>query len=165
LNEIEPTVGRLPVFLRGSLDSVPDQVIRTRWYTIRKEPTMNRNAATNLFTLAGGLALACGTLLSGSPDLLRGNGGMRDQMPDLGGIAVGNPGDTFSGNGRGPNLGSDQFGTSTGNAMYDLNGDGSVDEFDLAAMFDLLGTDESEGDFTGDGVVDGADLELLVRAW
>lgn len=87
------------------------------------------------------------------------------QLPELGGIAVGTPGDTFSGNGRGPNLGSDQFGTSTGNAMYDLNGDGRIDEFDLAAMFDLLGTDESEGDFNGDGVVNGADLELLVRAW
>ena len=126
---------------------------------------MNRNPTTSLFTLAGGLALACGTLLSGSPDLSRGNGGMRDQMPVLGGIYVGNPGDEFSGHGRGSNPGTNRFGTSTGNAMYDLDGDGSVDEFDLAAMFDLLGTDESEGDFNGDGVVDGADLELLMRAW
>ena len=126
---------------------------------------MNRNAATSLFTLAGSLALACGTLLGASPDLLRGNGDLNGQMPELGGVIAGTPGDTFSGNGRHPNRGSNRFGTSTGNALYDLNGDAQVDEHDLAIMFDLLGTDDSQGDFNGDGVVDGSDFELMIRAW
>ena len=141
----------------------PTYVNKVRLKINMKGPYMYNPLTKQCATLAGGIILlASASLVNAAPDD-RFFGGQ--ELPQRGGIAVGTPGDTFSGNGRGPNLGSDQFGTSTGNAMYDLNGDGRVDEFDLAAMFDLLGTDESEGDFNGDGVVNGADLELLVRAW
>ncbi|HMN97495.1 MAG TPA: hypothetical protein PKC90_13560 [Phycisphaerales bacterium] len=46
----------------------------------------------------------------------------------------------------------------------DLNGDGIVDGADLGLLLDEWGTD-GPGDLNGDGVVDGADLGILMAAW
>ena len=43
----------------------------------------------------------------------------------------------------------------------DLNGDGVVDELDLAAWHPLMLEDDARGDLDGDGVVDEGDLQLL----
>jgi len=46
----------------------------------------------------------------------------------------------------------------------DLNGDGVVDGADLGLLLGQWGTD-GLADLNGDGVVDGADLGLLLGAW
>jgi hypothetical protein len=46
----------------------------------------------------------------------------------------------------------------------DLNGDGIVDGADLGILLGAWGT-SGPGDLNGDGVVDGADLGILLGAW
>jgi hypothetical protein len=46
----------------------------------------------------------------------------------------------------------------------DLNGDGVVNGADLGILLTGWGTDGA-GDLNGDGVVDGADLGILLTAW
>ena len=126
---------------------------------------MTSMTSNNLLALSSGLALACASLLSGSPGDPIGGSGLNWEMPTRGGIVVRNPGDTFTGTDSLPSRGSERAGISIGNAQYDLNRDGDVDQHDLALMFDLLGGDDERGDFDGNGSVDGADLQQLVRAW
>ena len=47
----------------------------------------------------------------------------------------------------------------------DLNGDGLVDGADLGLMLALFGSDDPTADLNGDGVVGGADLGLLLIDW
>lgn len=47
----------------------------------------------------------------------------------------------------------------------DVSGDGHVDGADLAAFLGLWGTAESAADFNGDGIVDAMDLAILLAAW
>jgi len=47
----------------------------------------------------------------------------------------------------------------------DLNGDGVVDGADLGLLLGAWGEADGPADFNGDGVVDGADLGLLLGAW
>jgi len=47
----------------------------------------------------------------------------------------------------------------------DLNGDGVVDGADLGILLRAWGTRGPLGDLNGDGVVDGADLGILLRNW
>lgn len=47
----------------------------------------------------------------------------------------------------------------------DINGDGIVDGADLAILLSAWGTNDPDADLNGDGVVDGADLTLLLAAW
>ena len=47
----------------------------------------------------------------------------------------------------------------------DLNGDGLVDGADLGLMLALFGSDDPTEDLNGDGVVGGADLGLLLIDW
>jgi len=47
----------------------------------------------------------------------------------------------------------------------DLNGDGVVDGADLGILLSLWGTNDPLADLNGDGVVDGADLGILLSAW
>ncbi|HMN95507.1 MAG TPA: hypothetical protein PKC43_04715 [Phycisphaerales bacterium] len=47
----------------------------------------------------------------------------------------------------------------------DLNGDGVVDGADLGILLSLFGTAGPLGDLNGDGVVDGADLGALLGLW
>lgn len=47
----------------------------------------------------------------------------------------------------------------------DLNGDGIVDGADLGILLDSWGTDDITADITRDGIVDGADLTILLSAW
>jgi len=54
---------------------------------------------------------------------------------------------------------------SAGANPYDLNGDGMVNGADLGLLIGLCGTPGPEGDFNGDGVVDGADNGLLIANW
>jgi len=59
---------------------------------------------------------------------------------------------------------------STANAQFtpcgaDLNGDGVVDGADLGVLLDAWGSGPGQADLNGDGVVDGADLGLLLSAW
>jgi uncharacterized protein (DUF2141 family) len=46
----------------------------------------------------------------------------------------------------------------------DLNGDGVVNGADLGILLTGWGT-SGAGDLNGDGVVDGADLGILLTAW
>ncbi|MBL9147552.1 MAG: hypothetical protein JNM94_02555 [Phycisphaerae bacterium] len=55
-------------------------------------------------------------------------------------------------------------GPGPGPCLADLNGDGIVDGADLAIVLGSWG-DDAVGDLTGDGVVDGADLGVLLGAW
>jgi hypothetical protein len=47
----------------------------------------------------------------------------------------------------------------------DLNGDGIVDGADLTMLLGAWGTDDPVADLNGDGLVDGADLTLMLGAW
>ncbi len=47
----------------------------------------------------------------------------------------------------------------------DINGDGVVDGADLGLLLNLWGTAGPDGDLNGDGIVDGADLGLLLANW
>jgi len=47
----------------------------------------------------------------------------------------------------------------------DLNGDGVVDGADLGLLLKLWGTDDAGADLNGDGIVDGADLGILLSNW
>jgi len=47
----------------------------------------------------------------------------------------------------------------------DLNGDGVVDGADLTILLAAWGTDNTISDLNGDGIVDGADLTILLAAW
>ncbi|HMN96829.1 MAG TPA: GC-type dockerin domain-anchored protein [Phycisphaerales bacterium] len=47
----------------------------------------------------------------------------------------------------------------------DLNGDGIVDGADLGLLLSAWGSENFAADLNGDGVVDGADLGLLLAAW
>ncbi len=47
----------------------------------------------------------------------------------------------------------------------DLNGDGSVNEFDLSRVLCNWESNDEEGDINGDGLVDGADLGVVLANW
>ncbi|MBC03169.1 MAG: hypothetical protein CMJ34_07680 [Phycisphaerae bacterium] len=47
----------------------------------------------------------------------------------------------------------------------DLNCDGLVDGADLGLMITAWGTNDPSADLTGNGLVDGGDLGLLIGAW
>jgi len=47
----------------------------------------------------------------------------------------------------------------------DLNGDGVVDGADLGILLNAWGTNDPVADLNGDGVVDGADLGILLNNW
>ncbi len=47
----------------------------------------------------------------------------------------------------------------------DINGDGVVDGADLTILLAAWGTDNALSDLNGDGIVDGADLTILLAAW
>lgn len=47
----------------------------------------------------------------------------------------------------------------------DVNCDGIVNGADLGLMIAAWGTDDPAADITGDGLVNGADLGLLIAAW
>ena len=47
----------------------------------------------------------------------------------------------------------------------DLTGDGLVDGADLGVLLAAWGQDEPAVDFTGDGLIDGADLGSLLAYW
>jgi len=47
----------------------------------------------------------------------------------------------------------------------DLNGDGVVDGADLGVLLNAWGSTDAAADLSGDGVVDGADLGILLNAW
>lgn len=47
----------------------------------------------------------------------------------------------------------------------DLNGDGKVDELDLALIRAALGTGKESADVTGDSIVDERDLGAVLAAW
>lgn len=47
----------------------------------------------------------------------------------------------------------------------DLNGDGMVDGADLGILLGAWGTGDGDADLNQDGVVDGADLGMLLGAW
>lgn len=49
--------------------------------------------------------------------------------------------------------------------IADINGDGIVDGADLALILSAWGTSDSEADLNGDGIVDGADLALVLANW
>lgn len=49
--------------------------------------------------------------------------------------------------------------------LGDLNGDGVVDGADLGILLSLWGTSDPLGDLDGSGTVDGGDLGLLLGAW
>lgn len=54
---------------------------------------------------------------------------------------------------------------STGGVQGDLNGDGLVNGADLGLMLAVFGTDDPDGDLNGDGTVNGADIGLMLAAW
>jgi len=47
----------------------------------------------------------------------------------------------------------------------DLNCDGVVDGADLGILLNAWGTDDPDADLNNDGIVDGADLGMLLNAW
>lgn len=47
----------------------------------------------------------------------------------------------------------------------DVNGDGAVDAFDLAAVLSSWGSTGGPGDVNGDGVIDAADLAIVLSNW
>jgi len=49
--------------------------------------------------------------------------------------------------------------------LADLNGDGVVDGADLGILLTAWGTSDCVADLSGDGVVDGADLGILLTTW
>jgi len=49
--------------------------------------------------------------------------------------------------------------------LADLDCDGVVDGADLGILLNLWGSDDELADLNGDGVVDGADLGILLNAW
>jgi len=56
--------------------------------------------------------------------------------------------------------------TPLGGGLFgDLNGDGVVDGADLGILLNAWGTDDPTADLDENGVVDGADLGLLLNAW
>jgi len=57
------------------------------------------------------------------------------------------------------------FTISGGTTLGDLNGDGVVDGADLGILLNLWGSADPTADLNGDGVVDGADLGILLNAW
>ena len=50
-------------------------------------------------------------------------------------------------------------------ASADINGDGMVNGADLGLLLALWGTNDPAGDLNGDGVSNGADLGLMLAAW
>ena len=52
-----------------------------------------------------------------------------------------------------------------GTCIGDLNGDGIVDGADLTILLGAWGTDDIVADLNEDGLVDGADLTLMLGAW
>ena len=52
----------------------------------------------------------------------------------------------------------------SGSTLGDLNGDGLVDGADLAILLGAWGS-EGPGDLDGNGMVDGADLAMLLGFW
>lgn len=55
--------------------------------------------------------------------------------------------------------------TECGSCVGDVNGDGMVDAADLGLLISAWGTADPNADINGDGDVDAADLGLLVAAW
>jgi len=51
------------------------------------------------------------------------------------------------------------------NCIEDLNGDGVVDGADLGILLTAWGSSDEASDLNGDGIVDGADLGILLSAW
>ena len=49
--------------------------------------------------------------------------------------------------------------------LGDLNGDGLVNGADLGLMLAAFGTNDANADLNGDGVVNGADIGLMLAAW
>ncbi|MCA9284507.1 MAG: hypothetical protein KDA22_04790, partial [Phycisphaerales bacterium] len=47
----------------------------------------------------------------------------------------------------------------------DLNGDGVIDGADLGLLLAVWGTSNQDADLNGDGVVDGSDLGVLLGLW
>jgi hypothetical protein len=47
----------------------------------------------------------------------------------------------------------------------DINGDGIVDGADLGLLLTAFGTDNPDADFNNDGTVNGADLGLMLSSW
>jgi hypothetical protein len=54
---------------------------------------------------------------------------------------------------------------SSGGVQGDLNGDGLVNGADLGLMLVAFGTDDAAADLDGDGLVNGADIGLMLAAW
>jgi murein tripeptide amidase MpaA len=64
-----------------------------------------------------------------------------------------------------PPLGADAPFTLAVANPYDLSGDGVVDGSDLGILLGAWGTSEPLADLNGDGTVDGSDLGILLGAW
>ncbi len=60
-------------------------------------------------------------------------------------------------------FGAHEFGVPV--VFGDINGDGLVDGADLGLLLGAWGSDDPAADLNGDGIVDGADLGLLLGAW
>ncbi len=67
--------------------------------------------------------------------------------------------------GRGTHFGNPRAFLLTPRVPADLNGDGIVDGADLGLLLSAWGTAGPEADLDGSGVVDGADLGLVLSAW
>jgi len=55
-------------------------------------------------------------------------------------------------------------GLGTGSPLADINGDGVVNFFDIAAFIDCVNTGAACADLNGDGVVNFFDIQLFVSA-
>jgi len=64
-----------------------------------------------------------------------------------------------------PSILDDAESTLIASVPGDLNGDGVVDGADLGLLLSLWGTSDSLADLNGDGTIDGADLGLLLANW
>jgi uncharacterized protein (DUF2141 family) len=53
----------------------------------------------------------------------------------------------------------------TANIVGDMNGDGVVDSADLGILLSSWGTSNALADLDGNGTVDSADLGILLSAW
>ena len=61
--------------------------------------------------------------------------------------------------------GTAYVGTWSGHALADLNGDGLINGADLTLLLSDWGSLESDADLNGDGIVNGSDLAILLSAW